>query len=64
MSYGPGRYDTAYEEGGIDYPYDFVRWTEQRNMEAVLDLMSQKKLDVKSLTTHRFPFKDALMLMI
>ena len=60
MSYGPGRYDTAYEEGGIDYPYDFVRWTEQRNMEAVLDLMSQKKLDVKSLTTHRFPFKDAI----
>jgi len=60
MSYGPGRYDAAYEEGGIDYPYDFVRWTEQRNMEAVLDLISQKKLDVKSLTTHRLPFKDAL----
>ena len=42
MSYGPGRYDIAYEEGGIDYPYDFVRWTEQRNMEAVLDLMDRK----------------------
>jgi predicted dehydrogenase/threonine dehydrogenase-like Zn-dependent dehydrogenase len=60
MSYGPGRYDASYEEGGIDYPYDYVRWTEQRNMEAVLALMSQGKLDVKSLTTHHFPFKDAL----
>lgn len=60
MSYGPGRYDMSYEEGGIDYPYDYVRWTEQRNMEAVLNLMAQKKLDVKSLTTHRFKFEDAL----
>ncbi len=50
----------AYEEGGIDYPYDYVRWTEQRNMEAVLDLMSQGKLNVKELTTHRLPFADAL----
>ena len=64
MSYGPGRYDAAYEEGGIDYPYDYVRWTEQRNMEAVLALMSQEKLDVKSLTTHRFPLRMQLMLMI
>ena len=39
MSYGPGRYDPSYEEGGIDYPYPYVRWTEQRNLEAVLDLM-------------------------
>ena len=60
MSYGPGRYDITYEEGGIDYPYDYVRWTEQRNMQAVLDLMARKKLDVKSLTTHRFQFKDAI----
>jgi len=60
MSYGPGRYDITYEEGGIDYPYDYVRWTEQRNMQAVLDLIAQKKLDVKSLTTHRFAFKDAI----
>ena len=60
MSYGPGRYDIAYEEGGIDYPYDFVRWTEQRNMEAVLDLMDRKLLDVKPLTTHLFPLEDAL----
>ena len=60
MSYGPGRYDIAYEEGGIDYPYDFVRWTEQRNMEAVLDLMDRKLLDVKPLTTHLFSVDDAL----
>jgi len=60
MSYGPGRYDTSYEEGGIDYPYDYVRWTEQRNMEAVLELTAQKKLDVKSLTTHRVRIENAL----
>ncbi len=60
MSYGPGRYDPSYEEGGVDYPYDFVRWTEQRNLEAVLDLMAQGKLDVTTLTTHRFPFDRAL----
>ena len=60
MSYGPGRYDTSYEEGGIDYPYDYVRWTEQRNMEAVLNLISQGKLNVKALTTHKFKFGEAL----
>lgn len=60
MSYGPGRYDPSYEEGGIDYPYDYVRWTEQRNMEAVLALMAEEKLDVEALTTHRFPFEEAL----
>ena len=60
MSYGPGRYDPTYEEGGIDYPYDYVRWTEQRNMEAVLDLMAKKRLDVKALTTHYFEFHKAL----
>lgn len=60
MSYGPGRYDPSYEEGGIDYPYDYVRWTEQRNMEAVLDLMARGALDVRALTTHRFPFEQAL----
>ncbi|MCS3697020.1 bi-domain-containing oxidoreductase [Salinibacter ruber] len=60
MSYGPGRYDPSYEEGGVDYPYDYVRWTEQRNMEAVLGLMAEGKLDVEALTTHRYPFENAL----
>ena len=60
MSYGPGRYDASYEEGGIDYPYDYVRWTEQRNLEAVLGLMAEGKLDVATLTTHTFPFDRAL----
>ncbi len=58
-SYGPGRYDTAYEDNGNDYPVGFVRWTEQRNFEAVLDLMSSGKLDVKSLVSHKFMFDDA-----
>ncbi|MEA3358884.1 MAG: bi-domain-containing oxidoreductase [Thermodesulfobacteriota bacterium] len=58
-SYGPGRYDTGYEEKGHDYPIGFVRWTEQRNFEAVLDLMASGKIDVKPLITHRFRFEDA-----
>ena len=60
MSYGPGRYDASYEEGGVDYPYDYVRWTEQRNLEAVLDQMAAGALDVGTLTTHRFAIDDAL----
>jgi predicted dehydrogenase/threonine dehydrogenase-like Zn-dependent dehydrogenase len=59
MSYGPGRYDRSYEEGGLDYPYDYVRWTEGRNIESVLDLVSSGKLNVRSLTTHRFPLEKA-----
>lgn len=58
-SYGPGRYDPAYEEGGHDYPYGYVRFTERRNMETILQLISQKKLDVKSLITHRFDVENA-----
>jgi predicted dehydrogenase/threonine dehydrogenase-like Zn-dependent dehydrogenase len=58
-SYGPGRYDPDYEEGGHDYPFAFVRWTENRNMESVLDLMAQRKLDVAALTTHRIPVTEA-----
>ena len=58
-SYGPGRYDQNYEEKGQDYPLGFVRWTEQRNFEAVLDMMAECKLDVKPLITHRFPFHEA-----
>ena len=45
-SYGPGRYDPAYEEQGQDYPIGFVRWTEQRNFEAVLDMLAAGRLDV------------------
>ena len=58
-SYGPGRYDPAYEEQGQDYPIGFVRWTEQRNFEAVLDMMAGGQIDVKPLITHRFTFEDA-----
>ncbi len=53
-SYGPGRYDPAYEEKGQDYPVGYVRWTEQRNFEAVLDMMADGRLDVKPLISHRF----------
>ena len=59
-SYGPGRYDSQYEEQGIDYPLPFVRWTEQRNFEAFLDLLSLKAMDLSPLITHRFELKDAL----
>ena len=58
-SYGPGRYDPNYEEKGQDYPVGFVRWTEQRNFEAVLDMMAAGSLDVKPLISHRFSIDDA-----
>lgn len=58
-SYGPGRYDPNYEDKGHDYPLGFVRWTEQRNFEAVLDMLASGQLEVKSLITHRFAFEDA-----
>lgn len=53
-STGPGRYDPVYEEGGVDYPIGYVRWSEGRNFDTVLDLMARGKLDVKMLTTHVF----------
>ncbi|MGY6214057.1 bi-domain-containing oxidoreductase [Methylolobus aquaticus] len=59
-SYGPGRYDPAYEEQGQDYPVGFVRWTEQRNFEAVLDMLADGRLDVKPLISHRFPIDRAV----
>ncbi len=59
-SYGPGRYDKDYEDKGMDYPIGFVRWTEQRNFEAVLDLMASGSIDVKSLISHRFKIDDAV----
>jgi len=58
-SYGPGRYDPTYEDGGHDYPLGFVRWTEQRNFVAILDLMANGQLDVTPLITHRQPFEQA-----
>ena len=58
-SYGPGRYDPNYEDKGQDYPLGFVRWTEQRNFEAVLDMLASGQLNVKLLITHRFAFEDA-----
>jgi polar amino acid transport system substrate-binding protein len=58
-SYGPGRYDSNYEENGIDYPYGYVRWTENRNMQAFVELVAHKKIDVKKLTSHIFNFAEA-----
>jgi len=57
-SYGPGRYDENYEQRGIDYPLPFVRWTEKRNFEAVLQAMASGKLDVKPLITERVPLAE------
>ncbi|WP_187972496.1 bi-domain-containing oxidoreductase [Aquibium microcysteis] len=58
-SYGPGRYDPDYEEKGQDYPVGFVRWTQQRNFEAVLDMLAEGRLDVQPLISHRFALDDA-----
>lgn len=58
-SYGPGRYDPAYEEHGRDYPAGYVRWTEKRNMQAFLQLLAEKRIDLQKLTTHTFPFAKA-----
>ena len=59
-SYGPGRYDAEYEQRGHDYPLAFVRWTENRNMEAVVDMMAQRKLNVEPLVSHRIPVEQSL----
>jgi predicted dehydrogenase/threonine dehydrogenase-like Zn-dependent dehydrogenase len=58
-SYGPGRYDSEYEEKGHDYPYGYVRWTEQRNMQAFVELVSQQRINVQPLISHRFRVDDA-----
>lgn len=58
-SYGPGRYDPGYEDKGLDYPIGFVRWTEQRNFEAVLDMLEARHIEVEPLVSHRFSIADA-----
>jgi predicted dehydrogenase/threonine dehydrogenase-like Zn-dependent dehydrogenase len=58
-SYGPGRYDAGYEQKGIDYPIGYVRWTENRNMQAFLDLLADKKVNVTRLIDHVYPVDEA-----
>ena len=58
-SYGPGRYDPLYEERGVDYPVGYVRWTEQRNMGAFLQLLASQRVSIAPLITHTFPIDDA-----
>ena len=58
-SYGPGRYDRDYEEHGRDLPAEYVRWTEQRNLQAFVELAATARIDPTELTTHRFPVDEA-----
>jgi predicted dehydrogenase len=58
-SYGPGRYDSSYEEDGKDYPLGYMRWTEGRNFESIVELMANGKLKTAPLITHRFPIEQA-----
>ena len=58
-SYGPGRSDLSYEEKGLDYPIGYVRWTENRNMQSFIDLLSTKRLNIESLITHTFTLEDS-----
>lgn len=58
-SYGPGRYDADYEENGLDYPAGYVRWTEGRNFEAMLDMLAAKAITTENLISHRFEIQNA-----
>lgn len=58
-SYGPGRYDPLYEEAGLDYPVGYVRWTERRNLQAFVELVAEKKVNLIPLITHRYPIARA-----
>ena len=58
-SYGPGRYDSEFEEEGIDYPYAYVRWTETRNMQAFAKLLQEQKIPIDKIITHEFAFQNA-----
>ncbi|MEE3046821.1 MAG: bi-domain-containing oxidoreductase [Pseudomonadota bacterium] len=59
-SYGPGRYDRCYEEQGMEYPLPYVRWTENRNMSAFLDLIASKQISLKSMISQRYEVKKAV----
>ncbi|MFQ6052332.1 MAG: bi-domain-containing oxidoreductase [Candidatus Hydrothermarchaeota archaeon] len=59
-SYGPGRYDVSYEEDGIDYPYAYVRWTENRNMQAYLDLIADGKINFDLLVEREYTIEEAV----
>ena len=57
-SYGPGRYDENYEQRGIDYPLPYVRWTQKRNFETILDAIAGKRLKVNDLITEKIQLED------
>jgi len=59
LAYGPGRYDYVYEEGSVDFPIGYVRWAENRNMEAFLRLVAEKKIDLDAMAPVRMPLEEA-----
>jgi predicted dehydrogenase/threonine dehydrogenase-like Zn-dependent dehydrogenase len=58
-SYGPGRYDTLYEDHGMDYPAGYVRWTERRNMQSIAEMLSLTSISFSDIISHTFPLKNA-----